>query len=378
MSVLIGILAAMGADIPAELRAIAEAQCGVLSCVQILQADLTRGIAISRLRRGSWQRMHPGIYGTFSGQPRREATMWAAVLYAGPDAMLSHQTAAELWKLTDTPSSLIHVTVPGDRRVRRRAGIAIHMSARASAAVHPSRNLPRTRLEETVIDLWESAQNLDNAVSWVTSALGRRLTTQDKLPDAMAARSRVQRRKLLTELLSPDAAGIHSVLEYRYVRHVERPHGLSGATKQASARRNGRNEYRDQLYAEYGTAIELDGRLAHPGDTRWNDIRRDNAAAAIGITTLRYGWAEVTTTPCLVAAEIAEVLRTRGYIGARPCSAGCPVGCSTAAQTAGRGRPPMRAAATCTVAARAGRRAPARRSQTAHSGGGGELRTVRR
>ena len=212
--------------------------------------------------------------------------MWAAVLYAGPGAMLSHQTAAELWKLTDTPSSLIHVTVPGDRRVRRRAGIAIHMSARASAAVHPSRNLPRTRLEETVIDLWESAQNLDNAVSWVTSALGRRLTTQDKLRDAMAARSRVQRRKLLAELLSPDAAGIHSVLEYRYVRHVERPHGLSGATKQASARRNGRNEYRDQLYAEYGTAIELDGRLAHPGDTRWNDIRRDNAAAAIGITTL--------------------------------------------------------------------------------------------
>jgi hypothetical protein len=119
---------------------------------------------------------------------------------------------------------------------------------------------------------------------------------------------------------------MHSVLEYRYVRFVERPHGLVGAKRQVRVRRDGRNEYRDQLYADYGTAIELDGRLAHPGDTRWVDIRRDNAAAAIGVTTLRYGWAEVTKTPCLVAAEIAKVLVGRGYTGAQPCSTNCPVG----------------------------------------------------
>jgi len=238
--------------------------------------------------------------------------------------MLSHQTAAEAWKLIDVPSSLVHVTVPSNRRVRRRPGIAIHISGRSSAAVHPARNPPRTRLEETVIDLWAAARSIDDAVGWVTCALGRRLTTPGKLREAAQARSRVPRRRQLTELLSPDAAGIHSVLEYRYVRHVERPHGLAGAKTQVRVRRDGRNEYRDQLYAKYRTAIELDGRLAHPDEARWNDIRRDNAAAAVGIMTLRYGWVQVTPTPCLVAAEIAKVLVTKGYTGARPCSAGCP------------------------------------------------------
>jgi hypothetical protein len=360
LSVLIDILSAMDPDLPPRLRAIAETQCGVLSCAQILDAGLTRGSLISRLRRASWQRMHPGVYATFSGEPNRLATLWAAILYAGPGAMLSHQTAAELWQLADGHSSAIHVTVPSNRRVRWRAGMTIHLSSRATSAVHPARNPPRTRLEETVIDLWETARDLDNAVGWVTTALGRRLTTQDRLRAAMEARSRVRRRKQLAELLTPDGAGIHSVLEYRYVHDVERPHGLVGARRQARARRNGRNVYRDQLYAEYGIAIELDGRAAHPGDTRWKDIHRDNAAAAAGITTLRYGWLEVTTTPCQVAAEVAEVLGARGYTAARPCSADCPVGRTTAAQAIGAPRSSRPAAATCSVPARAKRLTPER------------------
>jgi hypothetical protein len=195
-------------------------------------------------------------------------------------------------------------------------------------------------------------------VAWATTALGRRLTTQDKLREAMEARSRVRRRKQLTELLGPDGTGIHSVLEYRYVRDVERPHGLAGATRQARTRRNGRNEYRDQLYLAYGTAVELDGQVAHPAVSRWNDIRRDNAAAARGITTLRYGWLAVTTTPCQVAAEIAEVLVTKGYTRARPCSADCPVGRpATAAQAIDARRPSQQSAATCVAPTRARRQA---------------------
>jgi hypothetical protein len=330
---------------------------------------MTSDMILARVNRGSWQRIHPGVYALFSGEVSRISLLWAAVLCAGRGAALSHHTAAELWGMTDETSSLIHVTVPSDRRVRKRPGMVMHLSARL--AVHPARNPPRTRLEETVIDLWETARDLDNAVGWVTTALGRRLTTQDKLRAAMEARSRLRWRRQLAELLGPDGTGIHSVLEYRYVHHVERPHGLVGAHRQARARRDGRNEYRDQLYAEYGIAIELDGKAAHPGDTRWKDIHRDNAAAATGITTLRYGWLEVTTTPCQVAAEIAEALRARGYFAARPCSAHCPVARPDGsaggrrdsrpndAQAVGA-RPPNQAAATCTVPARARRRSAGR------------------
>ena len=120
---------------------------------QVLGAAGTDDVIRARLRRGSWRRMYPGVYATFSGEPGRHALLWAAVLYAGPGAMLSHQTAAELWGLAADPSSLIHVAVPGGRRVRKQAGLRLHLSVRAAAAVHPSRNPPRTRREETVIDL---------------------------------------------------------------------------------------------------------------------------------------------------------------------------------------------------------------------------------
>jgi hypothetical protein len=279
-----------------------------------------------RVSQGHWQRLHRGIYATFSGEPGREAVLWAAILWAGPGAMLSHQTAAELARITDRRSQLIHVTIPSERRIATAAGIAIHFSARANKALHPALLPPQTRIEETVLDLAGAASSVDDACAWVARAIGSRRTTQAKLRQAMELRSKMRWRPELTELLSADAAGLHSLLELRYHRDVERPHGLPGGIRQVRFRAGEHNEYRDLLYRAYLTAIELDGRLAHPGDERWTDIRRDNAAAADGIVTLRYGWPDVTKRPCQVAAEVDQVLAGRGFTGARPCSSGCPVG----------------------------------------------------
>ena len=75
----------------------------------------------------------------------------------------------------------------------------------------------------------------------------------------------------------------------------------------------GRTEFRDALYRKYLVAVETDGRIAHPAETRWADVRRDNAAAADGIITLRYGWSDVTERPCFVAAEVGAVHKRRGW-----------------------------------------------------------------
>lgn len=252
--------------------------------------------------------------------------------------------------------------------MRKRPRIVLHLSARSGQAAHPVRTPPQTRVEETVIDLWHAAQTLDDAVAWVTRSLGRRLTTQDRLREAVAARSRVRWRSELAELLTTDMAGLHSVLEHRYMRDVERPHGLPTGTRQAYSHRDGKSEYRDVLYEEYQTAVELDGQTAHPADTRWKDIRRDNAALMAGIATLRYGWLDITKDPCRVAAEIGEVLRARGYAGARPCSAGCPVAVSAEpASPAGLPTPASRtqnAAQNAPIRRRPGLRAPPSRGRT--------------
>jgi hypothetical protein len=312
--------------IPAALREVDQLQRGVATASQLLQAGLTRDTVRSQLEQGNWQRPYRGVYVMYSGEPSRHAQLWAAVLAAGPGAMLSYWTAAETSGLASAASELIHVTLPHARRIPRRPGIVLHYSMRADQALHPVLLPPQTRVEETVLDLAGSARNLDNAVHWVTRGLGRRLTTQDRLRRALDQRRRFRWRQELRGLLSPEAEGLHSVLEYRYHRDVELPHGLPSGTRQGQFRVGSRTAYRDRLYPQYLTVVELDGRAAHPGDERWHDIRRDNATSAGGILTLRYGWLDVTAAPCRVAAEVALALAAGGFRGARPCSSGCAVG----------------------------------------------------
>jgi Transcriptional regulator, AbiEi antitoxin len=315
----------MFSDRPPQLSELAESQRGILTASQLAGGGLSRELARSRVRQGRWQRVHRGVYATFSGEPSRESVLWAAVLSAGPGAMLSYRSAAEVDKLADEPSELVHVTIPAQRRVSKAAGLVIHVSARAGQAVHPARTPPRTRIDETILDLAEASASLDEVIGWVSRGLGRRLTKPDQLRAAMNLRSAMHWRRDLSEMLSPEMQGVLSPLEHRYVRDVERPHGLPSAVRQARTGQNGHRQYRDALYEQFLLAVELDGSLAHPAETRWRDIRRDNAAALDGITTLRYGWIDVAVRPCLVAAEVARILTERGYTRCRPCSPSCPV-----------------------------------------------------
>ena len=133
-------------------------------------------------------------------------------------------------------------------------------------------------------------------------------------------------RTTLEDMLRAAADGIHSVLEYRYLRDVERAHGLPRSCHQVRVVIDGKNAYRDAYYGEYRLAVELDGRLAHPEEERWRDRRRDNHSGADDVLTTRYDWQDVTLRPCQTALLQARILRSRGWTGMpRPCSAGCPL-----------------------------------------------------
>ena len=316
----------MVTDVPEVLREVAGGQAGVVSRRQAFEAGLSRAAITWQLHRGRWQQLQRGVYTVFTGEPSREAVLWAAVLRVGRGAVLSHHTAAELTRLTDKPSELLHVTVPADRRVQVVPGLVIHTCEYTDRARHPSLLPPRTRVEDTVLDLAGLATSFDDACGWVTRACGRRLTTEERLRAAMALRGRVRWRGQLAELLGDPGRGLHSVLEYRYYQDVERAHRLPRSSRQARVASGGRTRYRDALYGRFLVVVELDGHVAHPAESRWRDIRRDNAAAAEGNITLRYGWADVTGHPCRTAAEVARVLAQRGWPGPpQPCRPSCPL-----------------------------------------------------
>ena len=320
------ILGRMNAESTPAWRALLELQSGIVSRGQALWHGLSDDIIETRLRSGRWRAVHWGIYATFSGGLNRRAVLWAAVLRAGPGAALSHRTAAELLGLTSERSAIIHVTVPLGRHPEPIRGAVVHRSGRIAAATHPVQLPPRTRVEETTIDLTQSAASFDEAYDWVCRAVGGRLTTAARLQAALDVRPKARWRKGLTIAVAEAGLGVHSILEARYVHDVELPHGLPPATRQARTAENALSRYVDNLYEEPGLVVELDGRVAHGIAQRRADMRRDNAHAAAGIVTLRYSWADVTERPCTVAQQIAQVMGRRGVpVLLHPCSPTCPI-----------------------------------------------------
>jgi hypothetical protein len=320
-------LIGMKSELPPTLRNLARNQCEVVSRVQALRAGLSEDMIKFRVRSDRWQTLHPGVYATFTGSPGHTAQLWAAVLAAGQGAVLSHETAAELLRLSDRAAASIHVTVPHQRHVAAIRGVSLHRSKRAVEALLAQSNPPRTRVEETVLDLVQTAATFDDVCGWVTRAFARDLTDEERLRAAMRQRGKLRWRAELHELIAAAASGDHSVLEYRYDRDVERAHGLPEPVRQAPfANPDGRRGRRDRVYQRYGVVVELDGRLGHGPEDQWRDKDRDNAVAVDGHQSLRYGWAHVRWHPCATALQVARVLRVHGWDGwPRPCSPGCPV-----------------------------------------------------
>jgi Transcriptional regulator, AbiEi antitoxin len=314
-------------ELPSGLRKVAGYQSGVFSRKQALQAGLSEATVKYRARSGNWQKIHPGVYAVFTGPPDRGAWLWAAVLSAGPGAVLSHETAAELQRLIDKPAPLVHVTVPATRRVAPIPGVTIHLLARVADVRFPDDALPRTWIEDTVLDLTQTAETVDDACGWITRAFGRRLTNELKLRATMGLRKRLRWRNELDDYITAAAGGAHSPLEFRYDRDVERAHGLPRSQHQVPfTKADGGRGFRDRFYEKYGVVVELDGNEAHAAEDRWIDRARDNAAAAEGKQSLRYGWKQVRWEACDTAAEIAKVLRLHGWDGTpRACSPTCVI-----------------------------------------------------
>ncbi|RIQ20608.1 hypothetical protein DY240_17225 [Jiangella rhizosphaerae] len=298
----------------------------MISRAQALACGLTDSRVEWSVASGRWRRIHLGVYATFTGPLPFDARVWAAILRVGPGAAASHRTAAYLDGLCDDPGPVIHITVPADRYVEPRIdGVRIHYAQRLPLTRHPAATPPRTRLDETVPDLVDVAPHPREAETWVTAACQRRLTTPERLADALGRRKKIRWRAMVAAMLVDVASGAQSPLELRHLRRVERAHGLPTGCRQRRVAGQ-RVIWIDVDYDDYGLRVELDGRIGHTGEGRFRDRHRDNRATVDGHATLRYGHADVYGDSCAVAAEHARVLQARGWTRhPRPCGPSCVI-----------------------------------------------------
>lgn len=299
-------------DPPPALLGLAARQASVVTQEQLAALGVPAG-SVRRWKQG-WVRLAPGLYRL--GEPSFLGWCWAGLLQAGGDAVVGGLAACHLQELSARAPG--HVTIWHSRN-----GGLVPLGDRATTVrfrrgVRDGRGTPRrTAVEQSIVDAAAEADE-EGTVAVALRALAQGLTLPGRLLARLEATGRVSHRRALLSICGGEAAGVESVLEWRFLLAVVRAHGLPEPARQVSLAAHSRT---DCHWADWGVVAELDGRLGH--EEAFRDMWRDNGLVESGLTTLRYGWVDLITRPCAVAAQVHRVLALHGYAGRLRTCPGC-------------------------------------------------------
>ena len=300
-------------------------QGGVVSRAQVRAAGASDCDIERLLRRRQWARAMDGVYVDHTGPLDWDARAWAAVLRAAP-SVLSGRAALRAHGLRGHQDSPVEVAIADSRRVRVGNAFTVVRLRDYDRVAMPHLSPPRMRLEAALVQVASRARSEDDAIAVLADACQARRTTAARLLAELDERGRVARRRLLEAALADVAVGARSPLEARYLRHVERAHGLPVGRRQRVVTAGRSAVYRDVEYLGLRTLVELNGRLGHEWAAQvWDDLDRDLDSATTDLITLRAGWRQVLH-PCRLAGIVGRVLVARGWTGRPyPCGSACVV-----------------------------------------------------
>lgn len=261
--------------------------------------------AVDRLTQsGLLRRLYRGVYAVGYTKLTPKGQWLAAVLACGPDAVISHQSAAALWGLRRTPGGDVDVTAPGPRR---HAGIRGHICRdlrpedRAVIDVIPVTSIFRTILDEAS-DL--SPQRLRSRLE----ELDRRDLFDLRSFNALLARNptRAGSKKLKTAIAAltddppwTNSRGERDLLEF--VRAADLP--------EPSCNVHIAGELVDFVWHRQRLIVEVDHPYTHSSKRSFeDDRRRDTRLQLAGYRVVRITYERLYNDPAGVIADLRALL----------------------------------------------------------------------
>lgn len=295
-----------GRDAP--IAELAKRQHGVVARHQVVEFGLGEAAIDARLRTKRLHRLHRGVYSVGHEVVSREGKWMAAVLACGPGAVLSHRSAAALWRIRPPSSEPIEVTVP--TKSDSRGGIRRHSASLPADEVTTRDGIPVTTVPRTVFDLASVAKE-----SAVEAALreSEYLQLHDRLslPDLLERYpghrgNRVVRTCLARRSETPGR--VRSPLEERFLPFLRR-HSLPIPQLNAWINIGGRSFQVDCLWEDRKQIVELDGFQAHGTRAAFREDRaRDRALRVAGYGVTRIAWAQLDDEPAALATDLRALL----------------------------------------------------------------------
>ncbi len=175
------------------LYRIAESQAAYFTAEQALGAGMDRSTLIHHARPGGrYERVRRGLYRLrhFPSSPHEHVV--AACLDLPRPAVVSHESALELYELSDVIPTAVHITLPRAKRGQRpRAGVRFHTLSHPPGPDETRRvaGVLATNPERTIIDSLDAGTQPEQIELAVRQALKRGLTTPRRLRAAATGRS---------------------------------------------------------------------------------------------------------------------------------------------------------------------------------------------
>jgi predicted transcriptional regulator of viral defense system len=177
---------------------LATEQMGYFTSEQAAARGYTRALLSYHAKRGNIQRVHRGVYRFRDYPPSPREDVVAAWLAVGKDvAVVSHETALDLWDLSDVIPGAVHLTVPRTQRsLARRPPLStvVHTTLRPwrDGDVRTREGIRVTSPERTLLDAAEAGTQPEQITMGIAEALRRGWLDGDRLrADARARGQRV-------------------------------------------------------------------------------------------------------------------------------------------------------------------------------------------
>lgn len=274
--------------------------------------SFSRRAIAGRVERGLLSEVFLGVYVYGARRITRRGRWMAAVLAAGEGAVLSHRSAARLWRLLPPATERIDVICPPGRVVRRK-GIVSRQSTLQGDEWLVHDGIPVTSPFRTIFDLAAVAEmrELERAFH---EAEVREVTDRVSLPVLLERYPGRRGSKSLRALLEAgQPVGItRNDFEEAFVALVDR-FGFRRPRMNAPLAIRGRFFEIDALWERERVAVELDSRTIHGTRKKFESDRlRDRILIAEGWRTMHVTWRQLNDEPEEIAADLRLALEGPG------------------------------------------------------------------
>lgn len=298
----------MRADL--RLAAIASLHGGYVTFEQAEAAGVSRNTLRRRVEDGTLLRVAKGLF-LVPGVARDWQGLLRAAIAKLPDAVVSHQAAAQVLDIPHIPRDICSVTVHASTTHSFPAVVVHRVRDLADDHRTEVEGMPVTTVARTLVDLaavcpdWMVASALDDTV------VEGRVDIDEvvKVFEAVAGRGKPgvgALRSILAERVGDDH--IPATRIEQVARKVFRAGGLPDPVWQYPAPWNPAERI-DFAWPQCKVGCECDSRRWHTRVRDFeNDRRRDRAALMVGWKVLRFTWEELTERPHEVVAQLRRVL----------------------------------------------------------------------